>query len=370
MKSNKGIRKFLFMSLSVAISLFSLCYSISAPILKSFFDPVVSFYGEAYEINLEGNVINSLSCGLRQIEMDEGYLINETPVYMVCGENRTFIDTHDLCIEYKQGNDVGMSLLDFDRTAGISYGGQYRQTENVIISDNEITVTDSKYVEFINTENNHTAYYMRPEFVVKTETDDYFDALINAQKIGVKQTQHQEDAFVITNAGTVQLKNFDFYIISADEDADMCFKLNTNSKYTINIRDSLNFEGQADKTYFVTGKKSTLNLITDNNPREFSTPYMNLRFDKKETKDNKLGNSIVDVNFSHGIENADADLYLDYNCIYSCKYSSYVKDAYVNDKTLTPNPIENILYNIPAIIISFITTIVAALVNILLKSKE
>lgn len=141
---NKIIKKFSIINLTIVVSLFSLFYSIISPTLNSFFDSVVSFYGEAYEINLEGNVINSLNCGLRQIEVDKGYLINETPVYMLCGENRTFIDTHDLCIEYKQGNNIGMSLLDFDRTAIIGYGGQYRKAENIIISDNKITVTGSK----------------------------------------------------------------------------------------------------------------------------------------------------------------------------------------------------------------------------------
>lgn len=214
------------------------------------------------------------------------------------------------------------------------------------------------------------AYYMRPNFVVKSDDQEDFDALITAQKITVKQTSYTEDDFVITNSGTVQLRNFDFDIISAEEDVNICFKLHTDSPYTINVRGDIDFEGQADKSYFVTGKNSTLNLITDNNPQKFDTPYVNLRFDKRNTKNNELGNSIIDINLLHSTENSDVESYIDYKCIYNCKYSSYVKKAYVNDKTLTPNPIENILYNIPAIIISFITTVVAALVNILLKSEE
>lgn len=330
----------------------------------------MSFYGDTYEINMAGNVINSLNCGIRQIEMDEGYLINETPVYMVFGENRTFIDTHNLCIEYKQGNNMGMSLLDFDSTAIISYGGQYRISENITISGNEVTITDTRSVEFENTENNHMTYYMRPEFVVKQNDEKSFDALITAKRIRVKQTSFTEDDFSITNLGTVQLRTFDFELISANKNEDMSFKLNTSSKYTINIRNNFDFEGQADKVHFVTGKKSTLNLITDNNPREFSTPYMNLRFYKKKTNNMNLGNSIINVHFSNGIENEDLDAYIDYKCVYRCKYSSYVKDAYVNDKTLTPDPIENILYNIDAILLSLAISILTYIAKESIKNKE
>lgn len=366
---DRSVRDRSFISFAVAISVFSLCYSIFTPFCNSFLDPVVSFYGDAYEINLKGNVINSLDCDLRQIELDEAYLRNETPIYMVYADTKLFIDRHNLCIEYKKGNNLGMSLLDFDSAASISYGGQYRKSKNIIFSDNIITVNDSVGVEFVNSENDHTVYYMRPEFNINNSTNDIFDALITAKKIGVNQTEHENDDYIITVLGTEQFKNFDFYLISADENSDMCFELNTKSKYSVNVGNRLDFEGQADMSYFVTGKNSTLTIVTDNNPREFNIPYMILQFHMKKFKRNKLGNSIVDINFSNGIENDSLDMYLDYNRIYNCIYSSYVTDAYINDKTLTPNGIENILYNTEAIVLSFVTTIITGIANRAVKNK-